>query len=112
MKTHEATLSAGKIYGIEQEDGTCSILCDCQTYPGAMVRFSVPLEAARTYFDAPREQRPSVQYLFPDLPAAHREILISGISPAAFDQLRAPRKMPKTISEFKERYEPLGYEFE
>ncbi len=109
MQTFEKRLSAGKIYGIEQEDGTCLILADCQVHPEACIKFFIPIEAARIYFGD--EQRPPIQELFPDLLAEQREILVSGNSPAQWDRM-CGKRMPKTQDEFVKRYTQLGYTFD
>lgn len=111
LRTHEHRLDSRKIYGIEREDGTTQILADCPLCQDACIKFTVPTPAARTYFDVDRSQRPHIQDLFTDLRIEHREILVSGTSPAEFDQMRGKR-MPKTYEQFKKKYAPLGYHFD
>lgn len=110
-KNYGARLGNRTIYGIMQPDGQCLILADCNLYPDACIKFTVPGEAAATYFEVPRQERPPMHHLFPGLRPEHREILISGVSPAEFDQLGG-RPMPATEDEFQIKYGPLGYTFD
>ncbi len=105
-KTYERRLSAGKIYGVTRDDGTVKILADCQFESTARIEFTLPGEAASRYFEDPA--RPCIQDLFPDLRKEHREILVSGTSPAWWDRM-AGKRMPKTPEAFLARYGKLGY---
>jgi hypothetical protein len=109
MKTYEKRIGSRKIYGIEQEDGTCQILSDCKLHQDACIKFTVPGEAASIYFES--TSRPPVQELFPDLRNEHREILVSSTSPAEWDEMTG-KPMPKTHEQFVEQYTPLGYTFD
>lgn len=109
MQTYEMRLGSRKVYGIVQEDGTVQILADCSLHCEAVIKFNVPGEAARIYFE--QAERPAVQHLFPDLRPEHREILVTGTSPAEWDQMTG-KPMPKTHEEFVTQYQPLGYHFD
>lgn len=109
MKTYEKRLGRRKIYGIEQEDGTVQILADCTLHCEAVIKFSIPAAAAETYFES--ATRPPIQDLLPNLRDEHREILVTGTSPAEWDHMLG-RPMPKTEEEFAAKYAPLGYTFD
>jgi hypothetical protein len=73
-----------------------------------MLDFIVPLEAAEEYFNA--AQRRCIQDIFPELSPQLREVLITGTSPAEYDEMCG--SLPEDEAAIRARYEPLGYRFE
>jgi len=110
-RSYETRIGSRKIYGLMQPDGTCLILADCEVHQNACIKFTVPGLAAVTYFETERHCRAPMHKMFPDLRIEHREILISGTSPAEFDQMNGI-PLPETEEEFKLKYAPLGYTFD
>jgi len=110
-RSFEYRIGSRKIYAHMNSSGTCTVLADCDVFPGACVTFTIPGEAALIFFENDRQNRPATQDLFPDLRPEHRDILITGNSPAEFDQMHGI-PMPETEEEFKLKYAPLGYTFE
>ena len=84
-------------------------MCSCPVMPDGYVTFTTRAEEAREYFAEGRQRL--VQDIFPTVGKEHRELLITGTSPAEYDQLKG-RRMPSTLAAFKTRYTRLGYMFD
>lgn len=109
MYSNARKVGRNEIYAIEETEGMCTMLAGCPLHPNAVIRFTVPLAAAREWFER-GASRPPVQELFPDLSAELRELLVTGTSPAEWDSIFGG-PMPETEEEFVKIYGPRGYTF-
>lgn len=101
----ETYLGSRKIYGIIQGD-TCTIMADCEMDQDAVVKFNIPTAAARQIFS--EEHRTThIQDLLPDLRRELREVLMTGTTPAEFDNMTG--QCPSSMGEFRAKYSQLGY---
>lgn len=103
----ELRLGHKTIYGIIEGE-TCTVMSDCSVDPEAVVKFTIPSAAAREIFSGERTSH--IQDLLPDLRMELREVLISGTSPAEFDQIRG--QVPRTLARFRRKYAPIGYSWD
>jgi hypothetical protein len=86
------------VYGIPQADGRYKFVCDCDVYPTHLVEVYVT-EAQALELDGMRPRSRCIQEILPDVPKELREIFLSGMTPAEFDELmgnhaQAPENYP------------------
>lgn len=106
---YEKRFGRKKIFCLPIDPETSEVLADCEIHIDAVIRFRIPAAAAARFFGD--NERTPVQEIFPDLRPEHREILVSGTSPAEWDIRIKGLDAPETEEEFRRRYEPLGYHF-
>lgn len=83
-KIHEKHIGSKLMYAVEHpETGTMTVRIDCAVYE--MAEFGVPINQGRAYFDMQR--RPNIQDLFPGVDHRVREIMVTGITPAEWDEI-------------------------
>lgn len=78
----ETRIGQKKIYGIEEPPGTVTVLVDCDVYE--LAKFKVTKQQAEELFAQPRQKK--IQDIVPELHPALREVFVTGMSPAEWDQ--------------------------
>lgn len=81
MRTFETRVGGKAIYGIEELPGTVTVRSDCKFYD--KVQFKVTTHQAEELFVNHRTK--VIQQIVPDLHPALRELFVTGMSPAEWD---------------------------
>src|SRR5665213_1047821 len=103
MKTYEFRCDAKKIYGVESALGKVTLRVDCDVFPEAVIE----IEVTRAQADALENPRATlITAILPSMPKELREIFITGMTPAEWDELFGGGPGSQ------ETYAALGYCFE